>query len=99
MADAEILEGLDLIQATLQLAFKPQLDETRAKIRADKVAAAILDESADWIASSELQKRAAAAAKTSTRTVLNRLPELVAYHVLAVRGSERKAEYRRTGLI
>jgi hypothetical protein len=99
MADAEILERLDLLQATLQLAFKPQLDEARAKIRADKVAAAILDESSEWIASPELQKRAAAAAKTSTRTVLNRLPELVADHALAVRGSERKAEYRRTGLI
>jgi hypothetical protein len=99
MADEEILERLDLMQATLQLAFKPQLDEARAKIRADKVAAAILDESADWIASPELQKRAATVAKTSTRTVQRRLPELVAECILAVRGPEQKSEYRRTGLI
>jgi hypothetical protein len=99
MADAEILERLDLLQATLQLAFRPQLDEARAKARSDKVIAAILDEAGEWIASPELQKRAAAAAKTSTRTVRDRLPELIADHVLAVRGSERKAEYRRTGLI
>lgn len=99
MADAEILERLDLLQGTLQLAFKPQLEEARSKLRSDKVVAAILDESAEWIASSELQKQAAAVAKTSTRTVRDRLPELVANHVLAVRGTERKAEYRRTGLI
>jgi hypothetical protein len=99
MADAEILERLDLIQATLQLAFKAQLDEARSKMRSDKVVAAILDEAGDWIASAALQKRVATAAKTSTRTVRDRLPELVADHVLAVRGSERKAEYRRTGLI
>jgi hypothetical protein len=99
MADAEILERLDLIQATPQLAFKPQLDEARARLRSDKVAAAILDEAAEWIASRDLQKRAAAVAKTSTRTVRDRLPELVADHALAVRGSERKAEYRTTGLI
>lgn len=99
MADAEILERLDLLQATLQLAFRPQLDEARSRLRSDKVVAAILDESAEWIGSSELQKRAAAVAKSSTRTVRDRLPELVAEHVLAVRGSERKAEYRTTGLI
>jgi hypothetical protein len=99
MADADILERLDLMQATLQLAFKPQLDVARAKLRSDKVVAAILHESADWIGSPELQKRAAAVAKTSTRTVRDRLPELVADHVLAMRGSERKAEYRTTGLI
>jgi hypothetical protein len=99
MAEQEILDRLDLILATLRLAFKPQLDEAKAKIRADKVSAAILDETDDWIASPELQKRVAASAETSTRTVLNRLPELVAERILSVRGTERKAEYRRTGLI
>jgi hypothetical protein len=99
MADQEILDRLDLIQATLQLAFKPQLDEARDRIRADKVAAAILDESEEWIASPELQKRAAAKARTSTRTVLRRLPELVSDRFLAVRGTGQKAEYRQTGLI
>lgn len=73
--------------------------EARDRIRADKVAAAILDESEEWIASPELQKRAAAKAKTSTRTVLRRLPELVSDRFLAVRGTGQKAEYRRTGLI
>jgi hypothetical protein len=97
--NAEILDRLDLMQATLQLAFKPQLDEARTRLRSDKVVAVILDESAEWIASPELQKRAAAVTKTSTRTVRDRLPELVADHALAVRGTERKVEYRRTGLI
>lgn len=99
MADDGILQRLDLIQATLQLAFKPQLDEARERVRSDKVIAAILDETEEWIASPELQKRVAAAAKTSERTVRDRLPDLVAERVLAVRGTERRAEYRRTGLI
>lgn len=99
MVDEEVLQRLDLIQATLQLAFKPQLDEARQKLRSDKVVAAILDETGDWIASPELQKRVAAAAKTSERTVRDRLPDLLVERVLAVRGTERRAEYRRTGLI
>lgn len=99
MTDDELLRRLDLMQATLQLAFKPQLDAARNALRADKVIAAILDETEDWIASSELQKRVATAVKTSDRTVRDRLPDLVAEGVLAMRGSERKGEYRRTGLI
>ena len=99
MTDDELLGRLDLMQATLELAFKPQLDAARNTLRADKVIAAILDETEEWIASSELQKRVAASAKTSHRTVRDRLPDLVAERVLAMRGTERKAEYRRTGLI
>ena len=97
MVDEEVLNRLDLIQATLQLAFKPEL--ARNSIRSDAVNAAVLDETDDWIASSKLQERAASKAQASTRTVRNRLPELVAQRVLAVRGSERALEYRRTGLV
>jgi hypothetical protein len=99
VTDDELLRRLDLMQATLQLAFKPQLDAARTALRSDKVIAAILDETGEWIASSDLQKRVAAAVKTSDRTVRDRLPDLVAERVLAMRGSERKAEYRKTGLI
>lgn len=99
MADGEILRRLDLIQVTLQLAFKTQLDEVRSTMRADPVVAAILDESTDWIGSTELQVHVSKTAKTSTRTVRDRLPGLVEDRVLAVRGTERKSEYRRTGLI
>lgn len=98
MADAEILRRLDLMQATLQLAFKPQLNAAREEFRSDKVVVAILDETEDWIASAELQKRVSDKAKTSVRTVRNRLPELVADRVLAVQGGARP-DYRRMGLV
>lgn len=99
MADEVLLQRLDLIQATPQLAFKTQLDEARQKLCSDKAVATIVDETGDWIASPELQKRVAASAKTSERTVRDRLSDLLANRVLAVRGKERRAEYRRTGLI
>jgi hypothetical protein len=98
MSEEEVLHRLDLIQATLQLAFRPQIESAREAIRADDVNAAILDETADWIASKALQDKVAAKTKKTDRTVRNRLAELVEQRVLAVRGSARP-EYRRTGLI
>jgi hypothetical protein len=98
-ADEEILKRLDLIQATLALAFAVQLDEARTKIRADDVSAAILDLTDEWIASTDLQDKAAKKTSKSTRRVRDRLPELVEQRVLQARGSERRMEYRKTGLI
>jgi hypothetical protein len=99
ITDPQVVERLELIQATLQMAFKPELDQARKLIRADSVNAAILDETEDWIPSKNLQDRVAKKADTSARTVRARLPELVEQRVLASRGTERALEYRRTGLI
>ena len=98
-ADEEILKRLDLIQATLALAFAPQLRDAREAIRADDISAAILDRTETWTASKTLQDEVAKQTSKSTRSVRDRLPELVAQRVLEARGSERKVEYRRTGLI
>jgi hypothetical protein len=99
MTSQEVVERLDLIQATLRLAFREELEKAGKAIRADSVNAAILDTTGDWVASKKLQDQVAKKAKTSTRTVRARLAELVAQRVLASRGSERALEYRRTGLI
>src|SRR5687768_4519310 len=98
-ADPEIIERLDLIQATLTIAFDAQISEFRERIRADKVNAAILDAAGDWIASSELQEKVAAKVSMSTRSVRDRLPELLSAQVLQARGPESRPEYRVTGLI
>jgi hypothetical protein len=98
-ADDEILKRLDLVQATLALAFAPQLREARDAIRADDISAAILDQTDDWTASKTLQDSVAKKTSKSARSVRDRLPELVAQGVLEARGSERKMEYRKTGLI
>jgi hypothetical protein len=95
----EIIQRLDLIQATLALAFAPQLDAARAKLRADDVSAAILDLADEWIASTELQEKVAKDTGKTTRRVRDRLPELVEQRVLQARGTERRMEYRKTGLI
>jgi hypothetical protein len=97
--DEEILKRLDLIQATLALAFAPQLREARDTIRADDISAAILDMADDWTASKTLQDAVAKRTSKSARSVRDRLPELVSERVLEARGSERRMEYRKTGLI
>src|SRR4051812_12494593 len=99
MADEEILRRLDLIQATLQLAFAPQLASVREAMRGDAVNREILDATTDWVPSTALQERVAAKAHKSKRTVRDRLPELVTQRILEVRGTEKRAEYRRTGLV
>ena len=95
----EILHRLDQINATLRLAFEPQLREARSALRSDAVVAGILEGSGEWIASSDLQKNVAKATGKSTRTVRDRLPELVSTGALMVRGSDARPEYRRTGLV
>jgi hypothetical protein len=97
--NAEILRRLDLIQATLRLAFAPQLAVARKELLADGVAAAILEHGGEWAASTDLQKAAAKTCGKSTRTVRDRLPELVAQGILETRGTELRLEYRQTGLI
>lgn len=99
MATDEILKRLDLIQATLALAFAPQLRDASDAIRADDISAAILDLTEDWTASKTLQDEVARTTSKSSRSVRDRLPELVAQRVLEARGSERRMEYRKTGLI
>jgi DNA-binding HxlR family transcriptional regulator len=97
--DKQIVGRLDLIQATLRLAFAPQLEEAREKLLADPVAAAIHGHAGEWVGSSALQKAAAETCGKSTRTVRDRLSELVAQGVLESRKVETRVEYRLTGLI
>lgn len=97
--DEEILKRLDMIQRTLALAFAPQLGEARDRIREDPVNAAILDLCEDWMVSTEVQAKVAKATSRSARLVRDRLSGLVLEGVLESRGTERRAEYRRTGLV
>ena len=99
MANDEIVRRLDLIQATLQLAFASQLAEARESIRSDDVNAAILDLMENWILSTDLQKKAAGKASVGKRAVRDRFPALLAQGVLEGRGTERRMEYRSTGII
>ena len=97
-ADPEILERLDRIQATLQLAYSEQLRAASERLRSDPVTATILDLAVDWVSSSELQSQVAKKLKISDRTVRNRLVELTDARALMVRGGGRP-QYRASGLV
>ena len=98
-ADPEIIDRLDRIQATLSIAFAPQLAAYRERVREDKVNAAILDAAIEWIGSTELQGQVATQLSMSTRRVRDRFPALIADRILEAQGSEARPEYRVTGLI
>jgi hypothetical protein len=95
----EVIRQLNLIQATLRVAFEPQITALRETLCAEAVSAAILDRTTDWIGSGDLQKAVAKATGKTTRTVQNRLPELVERGAIETRGPEGRPEYRRTGLV
>lgn len=97
-ADPEILDRLDRIQATLQLAYSEQLRAASERLRSDPVAGTILDMAEDWISSSDLQTQVAKKLKVSDRTVRNRLVELTDARALMVRGGGRP-QYRASGLV
>lgn len=97
--DEDVLERLDRIQATLALAFAPQLREAGEAIRNDQTSAAILDSAGSWIASTALQETVAKQLSITTRSVRDRFPRLLAKRVLEMLGPENRPEFRATGLI
>jgi hypothetical protein len=95
----EVVERLDRITAILQLAHGDAIERARTRIRSDNVNAAILDASAKWVPSATMQATVATKTKVSTRTIQERIADLVAQGVLERRGATRTTEYRASGLI
>ena len=95
-----VLAKLDTIIATMQLAFKGQIDAARKQILADPVSAAILDKAATgWVDAGELRTRVAQETKQSERTVQRRIAALLAQRALDQGGAGPKLRYRATGLV
>ena len=69
------------------------------QIRADKVNAAILDASAQWVGAGAMQSKVATKTGASTRTIQDRIADLLATGVLDKRGGGPTTEYRASGLI
>ncbi len=97
--DEATARTLNQIAAILKLAHKDALGELRAEIEKDPTSKAILAASAEWIATGALQTAAVKKGASSKRTVLRRLPDLVAQDVLERREEGSNVEYRNTGLI
>lgn len=98
-SDDDVVARLDRITAILQLAHRDEIERARTQIRSDKVNAAILDASAKWIGSGAMQAKVAKKTKASTRTVRDRIADLLATGVLDKRGGGPTTEYRTNGLI
>lgn len=98
--DKEILQRLDLIAATLRLAYSHEIAKAREQTRADPVAASILDLTAEeWVQAGELQETVAKRCGVTSRTVRRKLQDLMSLGALQQTGSSRSTEYRSAGLI
>lgn len=98
--DDAILQRLDLIVATLKLAYSHEIAKAREQTRADPVAASILDLTAeDWVPSGKLQEGVAKQCGVTARTVRRKLQDLISLGALQQIGSSRSTAYRSAGLI
>ena len=99
-ATDDVVERLDLMVATLKLAYASEIEKVRERLRTDAASAAILDESSEaWVKSGDLQKKVVASSGVNARTVRRRLQELLALGAIRQQGSGALVAYRSTGLI
>ena len=95
----QVVERLDKLTAILQLAHRDAIERARTQIRADKVNAAILDGSSQWVGAGKLQAAVANKTKASKRTIQERIVDLIGQGVLDKRGGGPTTEYKANGLI
>lgn len=99
MTDEELGRKLDTLIAVTKLAHRDALARTRDDVRSDKVNAAILDATTDWKSSGKMQSAVAKKTKSSTRTVRERISDLIDMGALDRRGGGPTTEYKTSGLI
>lgn len=99
MTNDDIGRKLDTLISIAKLAHRDAIARARAEVRVDKVNAAILDASVDWIGSGKMQSAVASKTSSSTRTVRDRISDLLDMGALDKRGAGPTVEYRANGLI
>lgn len=101
MVDQEIVRRLDKMLAILQLAYHEEIEQARARIRADDLNAAILEAAAKKMSAGDLTAaaRAVATGSPSARTVARRIATLVDQGALEQSGAGPKVSYEATGLV
>jgi hypothetical protein len=101
MSDLEgIAQRLDHVIALLALGLKGQIAAALDEVRADPVAASILDEtSSSWCASGDVRKRVRAKTGVSDRTFYRSLAGLESQGLLRTEGAGSSVRYRGTGLV
>lgn len=99
MENDEIVSRLDTIIAITKLANREALDAARTEILADDVNRAILSSASKWVPAGTLQKTVARKTGASTRTVRDRLADLLAGGLLEKAGGGPTTTYKATGLV
>ena len=95
----EVIERLDRLTAITRIAHADAIERTKERIRSDKVNAALLDGAKKWVPAAALQKKVATKTKAATRTIQERIADLLAAGLLEKRGGGPTTEYKATGLI
>jgi hypothetical protein len=75
------------------------MERARERIRSDKVSAAILDASTQWVGTAVLQAAVMKKSGAKERTVQMRIVDLLAQGVVEKKGGGRTIQYKATGLI
>lgn len=100
MNNEPLIERMDLVIATLKLAFSREITATRDRLRGDPATAAILDATAEAsVRSGVLQEQVERATGLKKRAIRSRLQELTALGAIRQIGSGPTTAYRSTGLI
>jgi DNA-binding transcriptional ArsR family regulator len=95
-----VVERLDLLIATVRLAWREQLEAERERVREDKLDAALLDATAsDWVRSGDLQRKVVKSQKVTERAVRKHLAALLEQGLLRAQRDGKLREYRATGAV
>lgn len=97
--ESAVVDRLDRLIGLLSFAFAEQIEAASSRIREDAVAVAILEASATWVPSGELQAAAVAASGAAKRTIQRKLTELRNLGAISSRGAGSATQYRATGVV
>jgi hypothetical protein len=95
----DVIERLDRLAAIMQLAYREQIDASRAAIRSDKVNAAILDSTKKLTPAAKLKATVMKKTGTGSSTFSDRVAALVELGLVEKEGGGKTTAYRVTGLI
>ena len=97
---AAITTRLDRLISLMRIIHADEIDVARARIRADKPKAVILDACAGrWVSARALRDQVAKQTKLKERAIQLHLGDLWEWGALKRRGSGRSVEYRSTELL
>jgi hypothetical protein len=94
-----IITRLDTNNALLKLSQRNALAAARSEILSDAVNREIFAGSARWVGAGKLQSAVARKTNASTRTVRDRIADLLATGLLEKRGGGPTTEYHSSGLL